>query len=180
MGWSDWWFSSATARLAGRNRLAVSHRRGTVQLITTLPRTVDPRVPPLNSIVLDQRQGQKVGPCLGKTTSGTCQRPSKDTLLSEHSCVRPSVSTCNNRWPVSCGYAYALSGEVLGHRGNVAKLKVVALQQHIADARSVDGRLGKIKDRGGWWVDRLQNDCRTSRCLPDFPGTSAPGPEAIA
>ena len=37
----------------------------------TLPRTEDPRVPPLKSIVLDQRRGQKVGPCLGKTTSGT-------------------------------------------------------------------------------------------------------------
>ena len=41
---------------------------------------------------------------------------SKDTrLLSEHPCVRLSVSTCNIRWPVSCGYAS--SGEVLGHPG---------------------------------------------------------------
>ena len=48
-----------------------SHRRCRVLLITTLPRTVDPRVPPLNSIVLDQRRGQKVRPCVGKTTSGT-------------------------------------------------------------------------------------------------------------
>ena len=38
---------------------------------SALPRTVDPRAPSLNSIVLDQRRGQKVGPCLGKTTSGT-------------------------------------------------------------------------------------------------------------
>ena len=49
--------SSATAGLADRNRLAVSHRRGTVLLITAFPRTVDPRVPPLNSIMLDQRRG---------------------------------------------------------------------------------------------------------------------------
>ena len=48
---------------------------------------------------------------------------------------------------MSCGYAYAPSGEVLGHRGNVAKLNVVALHQHRADAR---WRLGKIKGCGGW------------------------------
>ena len=52
-------------RLAGRNRLAMSHRRGTVLLITTLPRTVDPRVQPLKSIVLDRRRGQKVWALFG-------------------------------------------------------------------------------------------------------------------
>ena len=81
-------------QLAGRNRLAVSHRGGTVLSVTTLPRTVDP---PLNSIVLDQRRRLKVGPCLGKTTSGTWYRPGRKRLLSEHSCVRPSASTCNIR-----------------------------------------------------------------------------------
>ena len=35
---------------------------------------------------------------------------------------------------MSCGYAYAPSGKVLGHRGNVAKLNVLDLQQHRADA----------------------------------------------
>ena len=79
-------------RLAGRNRLAVSNRRGTVLLVTTLPQTVDPRVPPLSSIVLDRRRGQKVGPCFGKTTSGTWWRQARIGRLSEHSCVRPSVS----------------------------------------------------------------------------------------
>ena len=86
-------------RLAGRKRLALSHRGGTVLSVTTLPQTVDPRVPPLNSIVLDQRRGLrvKVGPCLGKTTSGTWWRPGRKRLLSEHLCVRPSASTCNIR-----------------------------------------------------------------------------------
>ena len=55
-------------QLAGQKRLAVSHRRGRALAIPTLPRTVHPRVPPLNSIVLDQRRGEKVWPCLGKTT----------------------------------------------------------------------------------------------------------------
>ena len=45
---------------------------------------------------------------------------------------------------MSCGYAYAPSGEVLGHRGDVAKLNsnVVALQQHRA---MLAGRWGKSK-----------------------------------
>ena len=50
---------------------------------------------------------------------------SKDTAFVRAlvcTCVRPSVSTCDSRRPVSCGYAYAPSGEVLGHRSNVAKL----------------------------------------------------------
>ena len=80
-------------RLAGRNRLAVSCHRGPVLLITTLPRTVDRRVPPLKSIMLDQRRGQKVGPCLGKATSGTWWRPAMiyayGFCQSTRSCVLP-------------------------------------------------------------------------------------------
>ena len=33
-----------------------------------------------------------------------------------------------------------------------------------------------LRAAGGWWVDRLQNDCRTPWCLRGFPGTSAPTP----
>ena len=43
---------------------------------------------------------------------------------------------------------YAPSGEVLGHRGNVAKLNVVALKQHRA-ARWSLGKKSKVAVVGG-------------------------------
>ena len=67
---------------------------------------------------------------------------------------------------------YQLSGEVLGHRGNVAKLNAVVYSstEKVLDRSS----RWSLHDLGGWWVDRLQNDCRTPWCLRGFPGTSAP------
>ena len=79
------------------------------------------------------------------------------------------------------GYAYVPSGEALGHRGKVAKLNVVSLQE-----RRADGHLGKIEGRCTITVVvestafKFQNDCRTPRCLPGFPGTSASSPKARA
>ena len=67
---------------------------------------------------------------------------------------------------------YQLSGEVLGHRGNVAKLNAVVYSstEQVLDRSS----RWSLHNLGGWWVDRLQNDCRTPWCLRGFPGTSAP------
>ena len=64
--------------------------------------------------------------------------------MSKHSCVGPSVTTCDSRGPVFGGYAYAPSGEVLGHRGKVAKFNFLAL--HLSSSEQMlDGRLGKSK-----------------------------------
>ena len=106
-------------------------------LITTLPRTVDPRVPPLNSIVLDQRRGQQFGPCLGKTTRqelGSVEARIR-FCQSTRACILPcpramAGDLCLVGMPMRGRPRYAPSGEVLGHRGNVAKLNVVGLQQH--------------------------------------------------
>ena len=56
---------------------------------------------------------------------------------------------------------YAPSGEVLGHRGNVAKLNAVVLRRFTAAQNRclivvVDGRLGKSKvaARSRWLVSR--------------------------
>ena len=112
------------------------------------------------------RAGPKARPMFGKTTSGTWLRPARIRPLSEHSCVRPSVSTCDSsRWPVSCGYAYAPTGEVLGHRSNVAKLNVRRCRFTGAQSRwSFGENQRSLHDRGGWWVEGLQNDCCTPSC----------------